>query len=183
MYRQHNHRINDPAFGIVLRPLNDEDWFLLAKWNLDPEVLYYSEGDDISSYSLTEVRFIYESVSQKADIFIIEKDGISIGECWLQDMNIKLVIEQFYKQTLYRIDIMIGEKDYWNMGIGSRVIGLLTEYGFENKKADIIFGVVEDYNQRSIHAFTNNGYEELLRKSNLENSKGKEEIFLGKRKF
>ena len=37
-------------YQIVLRPLSDEYLPYLYKWNSDPDVLYWSEGDDIKAY-------------------------------------------------------------------------------------------------------------------------------------
>ena len=56
------------------------------------------------------------------------------------------------------IDLIIGEKDYWNKGIGSEVIGMLTRFGFEDEHADAIFGIVYGHNPRSRRAFEKNGY-------------------------
>jgi hypothetical protein len=49
---------------VQLRPLTENDWDLLEKWNRDPDVLYYAEGDDVAAYSPEKVRQIYRSVSQ-----------------------------------------------------------------------------------------------------------------------
>ncbi len=32
----------------ALRPMTEEDWPLLLRWNNDPDVLYFAEGDDVS---------------------------------------------------------------------------------------------------------------------------------------
>ncbi len=38
------------AYQIVLRPLSDEHLPYLYQWNADPEVLYWTEGDDVERY-------------------------------------------------------------------------------------------------------------------------------------
>ncbi len=35
--------------------MTENDWDILLKWNNDPEVLYYAEGENSISYSLEEV--------------------------------------------------------------------------------------------------------------------------------
>ena len=61
--------------------------------------------------------------------------------------------------ALFRIDLMIGEKAFWGQGWGTRIIRLLTDYGFERCEAGAVFGVgVADYNPRSRRAFEKNGY-------------------------
>ena len=78
--------------NIKLRPLTEHDWDWLGKWNRDPDVLYYTDGDTVTVYSPEKVRQIYCSVSQHAYCFIIEADGKAIGECWLQQMNLPRVL-------------------------------------------------------------------------------------------
>ena len=144
--------------NIKLRPMTDDDFEILLEWNSDSDVLYWVEGDDVDSYSLPEIQGIYGDVSQNAWCFIIEYDGTPVGECWLQNMNMPHIIEEFPDDIIYRIDIMIGDKNYWNHGIGTRVIRMLTDLGFENRNADKIFYLPGDYNKRSIRAAEKVGY-------------------------
>ena len=44
---------------IVLRPLCDDHLPLLYKWNSDPEVLYWSDGEDVQAHSAETVHNIY----------------------------------------------------------------------------------------------------------------------------
>lgn len=145
---------------VRLRPMIEEDWGLLLKWNNDPEVLYYAEGDDVTSRTLEEVQGLYCQVCQDAFCFVIEADGVPIGECWLQEMNVERILTRYPGLDCQRIDLMIGEKDYWGQGIGTETIRLLTEFGFAQQGADMIFGCfVSDYNPRSRRAFQRVGYE------------------------
>ena len=152
------HNITLAGGNIVLRPMTEKDWDLLLKWNSDPEVLYYAAGGDGTSCSLEDVQDLYRSVSQAAICFIIEVDGKPIGDGWLQRMNMRELIDLFPGQDLRRIDLIIGEKDYWNKGIGTEVIGMLTRFGFEDEHADAVFGIVYGHNPRSRRAFEKNGY-------------------------
>lgn len=38
-------------YKIILRPLSDGHLPYLYKWNPDPDVLYWTEGEDVESYS------------------------------------------------------------------------------------------------------------------------------------
>ncbi|MHC4074031.1 MAG: GNAT family N-acetyltransferase, partial [Planctomycetota bacterium] len=107
---------------IRLRPMTEDDWDILCRWNRDPEVLYYAEGDDVTSYRREEVQGIYRTVSRTAFCFIVEADGTSVGECWLQEMNIKRVLDKYPWSDCRRIDLMIGEKGLWGQGIGTEII-------------------------------------------------------------
>jgi len=162
---------------IKLRPMTEEDWPVLEKWNTDPEVLYFSEGDAVTSYSPEMVRRIYRGVCANAFCFIIEVDDKPVGECWLQRLNLDWILKKHPSKDCRRIDLMLGEKDYWGKGIGTTVIELLTEFGFKDQKADLIFGCsIWDYNPGSQRTMEKAGYE-LYHKRKMEpGSKGEYEI-------
>ena len=139
--------------------MTESDWDILAQWGSDPEVLWFSEGDDVQGYSLEDVQGIYRGVSQTAFCFIIEVDGQAIGECWLQKMNLARILSRYPHEDCRRIDITIGEKSQWGRGYGTDTIRALTRWGFEDQGADLIFGCgVADYNPRSRRAFQKAGY-------------------------
>ena len=156
------HNIILKSDNITLRPMTEDDWNALLIWNTDPDVLYFTEGDNVENYSLEEIKYIYRYVSQTSYCFIIEYDSEPIGECWLQEMNIYRILNKFPRGDNRRIDIMIGVKSLWNKGLGGKVIELLSKFGFEMQNADNIFacGIV-DYNPRALNAFKKLGFELL----------------------
>ena len=148
-----------PSGGkVLLRPLTEADWPLLCAWNSDPEVLYYSEADDVSRWEPEQVKQIYRAVSQNALCFIILYDGAPVGECWLEKMNLKRVADMFPGQDVRRIDLMIGEKPFWGRGIGSTVISLLTSLALSQGVYVLYIPDVADYNARSLRAFQKTGF-------------------------
>jgi len=151
-----------------LRPIYETDWDLIYKWCNDPEVLYYSDGPESKGHDLDGIKnSVFEAGSRSRYCFIMEADGEAIGECWLQEMNLERILKEYPSKDCRRIDISIGEKQYWGKGNGTRAIGMLTDFGFSNQKADMIFGCdISDYNPRSLRAFQKNGYQihaEILR--------------------
>jgi RimJ/RimL family protein N-acetyltransferase len=66
------HTITLRSERVVLRPMTEDDWDILLKWNSDPQVLYYSEGDDVQAYSFEDIQGIYRGVSQSAFCFVAE---------------------------------------------------------------------------------------------------------------
>jgi len=156
--RVHDVRLADG--NLILRPMTEEDWPVLMRWNNDPEVLYYAEGDKVTSRSLEETQHIYRSVSQHAFNFIVELDGQPISECWLQEMNLKRVLSRYPgTMALRRIDLTMGEKALWGRGYGTRIIRAQVRFGFHGCNADAIFGCsIADYNPRSRRAFEKNGF-------------------------
>lgn len=149
---------------VALRPLTEDDWDMLLKWNSDPDILYFTEGDEISMYTLDQIQRIYRGISQNAFCFIIKIDGKPIGDCWLQQMNLERILTAHPEDDCRRIDLMIGEKKWWGRGIGTEVIRLLTEFAFEWERADFVFGCdIGDHNPASLRAFQNNGYQVLIK--------------------
>lgn len=153
------HTIRLQGKKALLRPMTESDWETLYVWNNDAEVLFYVESEDVGSQSMEQVQRIYRQVSQNAYCFIMEFRSQPVGECWLQKMNLERIKEKYPGKDCRRIDIMIGEKQFWGEGIGTEVIGTLTEFGFRIEMADMIFACdVADYNPRSRNAFRKNGY-------------------------
>jgi len=156
------HSITLQGNRVTLRPMTEEDWPALLCWNNDPQVLYFSEGDDVTGYNIDEVQEIYRTVSQTALCFIIEYQGAPIGECWLQRMNIERIKKEYPDFDVRRIDLIIGEKPLWGLGLGTEVIGLLTNFAFQQEGVDYLFGVdISENNPRSKCAFEKNGFRQV----------------------
>ena len=155
--------------SVHLRPMTENDWAAVAVWETDPEVLYWADTDPVTSRTLEEVKGIFRTVSQTAYCFVIEFEGKSIGDCWLQAMNVKRITKKYPKNDCRRVDLVIGEKGLWGKGLGTDVIRTLTKFAFEHEKADMVFGVVGDYNHRSQRAFKKAGYQQVMK---LKESKG-----------
>lgn len=177
--RLREHNITLESDLLTLRPMTEGDWDVVQKWESDPEVLYYFDGDWITDRELETTQMIYRGVSQNAFMFIVEHEDRPIGVCWLQKMNLDRVARHFPDQDLRRIDLAIGEKDLWGRGLGTEMIRILTEFGFEREHCDAIFGCgVADYNPRSRRAFEKNGYTLFLATPHPEGSKARVEYDL-----
>ena len=152
------HQVHLSDGVLDLRPLTEADWQTLLPWNQDPEVLYYSEGDPVQRWELADIQEIYRQVSQEAYCFMVELSGRPIGECWLQQMNVPRILRRYPEGDSRRIDLVIGEKELWGRGLGTRIIGLLTRFGFRQEGCDRIFAIVCDHNPRSRRAFEKAGF-------------------------
>ncbi len=155
---------------VTLRPLSEKDWDLLIKWNNDPGVLYYSEGDDRRSWEFKELQEMYRATSRFTLLFVIEikaegkqrrafpRGMKPIGDAWLEKMNLKYWLKKYAKKDMRRVPIFIGEKSEWGKGYGTEVIRLLTDYAFKDG-AEMVFGCsISDYNSRCLRAFEKCGY-------------------------
>ena len=143
---------------VTLRPMTEDDWGSLLKWNNDPVVMDYADHDGFKPCTLDEVQGIYRWVSTHAHCFIMELEGYPIGECWLQRMNLQRIVDQFPGKDLQRIDLMVGEKGLWGRGYGTETIALLVDFGFLHESVDAIFGIVSADNVRSLRAFKKCGF-------------------------
>jgi RimJ/RimL family protein N-acetyltransferase len=145
---------------LVLRPLTEEDWPLLAFWLNDPEVAYYAAFSPLTGITLPEIQRHYRSVSQEAFVFVIEVAKRPIGYAWLQQMKLERILLRLPELEVRRLDIFIGEKSFWGKGWGSTAIALLTEFAFERLGADAVLGCdIGEHNPRSRAAFEKNGYD------------------------
>ncbi|MBD5081748.1 MAG: GNAT family N-acetyltransferase [Ruminococcaceae bacterium] len=161
-------------YKIVLRPLSDEHLSYLYKWNSDPEVLYWTEGEDVECYSQNVVHQIYGGISQNNFCFVVEVNDKIIGECWLQKMNLTEIKKMYAADTdVRRIDMSIGEKAYWGKGIGTLFIGMLVKYAFECERVDVLHCFCEDYNIRSKRVWEKNGFQLILTEEIPQPHKGK----------
>jgi RimJ/RimL family protein N-acetyltransferase len=137
---------------VRLRPLAEADFDAVVRWFADPEVMYYSEGKENPRYSREEIEGIYRGAAEKWDalLFAIEtREGKVIGETWLERMNLQRALKD-PPDRVWRIDIMIGEKDCWGKGYGRRAVRLLLRYAFETLAADRVGAPVFEFNHRSL---------------------------------
>ncbi|MBO5110214.1 MAG: GNAT family N-acetyltransferase [Clostridia bacterium] len=159
---------------IVLKSLSDKHLPYLYKWNSDPEVLYWTEGEDIEAYPPEVVHQIYGSISQNNPCFIVEVNGEIIGECWLQKMNLPDVQAMYPPNTdVRRIDMCIGEKSFWGKGLGTVFVGILVDYAFCTEQVDVLHCFCEDYNVRSSRVWKKLGFRLALTEELPQPNKGK----------
>jgi len=144
---------------IRLIPLSDEHLPLLYKWNADVEVMCWEDGPSTEGYDKEVVHEIYEDTSSSGYSFLIEFDNKEVGECLLCKMNLDYVLNHYPNTTdVRRIDILIGEKDFWNKGVGSKVIDMLMNFAFCEEKVDVLYGITKDFNKRSAQMLIKNGF-------------------------
>ncbi len=149
-----------------MRPLCDDHLPLLYKWCTDPQVLYWTEGaeaDEDIAYDADAVHQIYGGVSQNAFCFLIEANDVPIGECWLQKMNLPEVRGMYASGLdVRRIDMAIGEKAYWNKGLGTTFIGMMIDFAFYGESVDVLHCLSDDYNMRSCRMWEKHGFARIL---------------------
>jgi len=121
---------------IFLRPLLEKDFTIdYFKWLNDPFINEFSQRRPfpISFEAMKDYNNYYLKNPQKGFVLaIIEKDNsIHIGNISL--VNIQLI------HRCAEIAILIGNKDFWNMGYGKESIYLLTKHSFSHINLHKIF--------------------------------------------
>lgn len=156
-----NHTVVLKDDAVRLRPLTEDDWPTLLRWNQDAEVLWWSEGDDVKERTAEEVQGIYRGMAAGGHLFIIEcPAGKAVGEICVQRMNLPRRLVP--GKTIYRLPICIGEKHQWGQGIGKRAARLALRFAFETLGADMVCGVdVSSANLRSVNLWRSLGLSEI----------------------
>ncbi|MFC1948386.1 GNAT family N-acetyltransferase [Chloroflexota bacterium] len=89
-------------------------------------------------------------------------------------MNLENVLAMYDKSVdVRRIDMAIGEKAYWNMGIGSQFIPMIIDFAFNTEYVDVLHCLSEDYNIRSRMMWKKNGFTLILAEEIPQPQKGK----------
>ena len=154
------HAVHLTTTRLALRPMTEDDWPTLLRWNQDVRVLQFTEGGDRTPWTLEKLQRIYRNISQSASMFVVEYEGRAIGEGWVQSVNLKQLQAAFPGRRLFRIDLAIGEPALWGQGLGSEAIRALTAFAFRQERADVVFACsVQLANPRSERAFARCGYE------------------------
>ncbi len=141
--------------NIRLRAPERTDIPRFVEWVNDPEV---RDGLMIT-YPMSledETRWFDHMLQQPLEMhpMVIEtkegKNWVSIGSCGFHDID--------WRNANAEIGILIGEKKYWNKGLGGEVILLMLKVGFEVLNLHRIWLRVHDDNLRAIKCYQKVGF-------------------------
>jgi len=140
-----------------LSPISMDDVEKYTEWVNDLEVgqfvLFAAAVIDMD-----KERKMLEKLMQNSVTFaIIEKDTNKvIGNCGLHDIN------EVHRRATF--GIFIGEKNFWNQGIGSEATALILDYGFNILNLNNITLEVVEYNHRGIRCYEKIGFKYVGRR-------------------
>jgi aminoglycoside 6'-N-acetyltransferase len=155
---------------ITIRLMQDEmhDYKLMAKWLTDEQVLKFYEGRD-NPFDLERIIETYKPAIEGNDPvvpYVFYYQNIPIGYlqyCALNDLSQTDRQLYYLEQTdyVYGIDLFIGETDYWNKGIGTKILSAIITYLFEHLQAHKI--VIDPHlgNPRAIRCYEKCGFVKL----------------------
>ncbi len=141
-----------------LSPISLEDLERYTEWVNDLEigqfVLFSAEVLDIDKERAALQDLMNDSVS----FAIVEKDTNKvIGNCSLHNVNGVHRHAQF--------GIFIGEKTYWNQGIGTEATGLILDFGFNILNLNNINLEVAEFNKRAARSYEKAGFRYVGKRS------------------
>lgn len=112
--------------------------------------MYNSEGVQDKVYDLETIYRMYSKLDELGELYFIEimDDGVYkiIGDGTLSEENMPIVI---------------GDKKYWGLGIGKKVILKLLDRAKELGYKSITIPEIYDYNNRSKRLFKSVGFKEF----------------------
>tara|TARA_B100000674_G_scaffold146725_1_gene116121 strand:+ start:2038 stop:2553 length:516 start_codon:yes stop_codon:yes gene_type:complete len=131
---------------------------LIPKWLADKEVTKYLYRGKIPTKN-AENRYLSDIEFEIYDKSMSEEEVIGCGG--IHQVN--------WISRSAELRIMIGNKDYWGMGIGKLAIKELMNYGFQTLNMNRLWLGVNEHNQQAYHAYKKCGF--------VEEGRLKEEFF------
>ncbi|WP_314589830.1 GNAT family N-acetyltransferase [Paenibacillus terrigena] len=148
--------------GFIIRTLAESDALLLLKWLSDPRVLEYFAGRD-RPYDLALVREHFFNEEDDATCCIIQYDGVDIGYIQFYRISEQDYEEYGYsrEELIYGMDQFIGEVDYWNKGIGTKLVKAIAEYLVQEVGVDKIIMDPRTWNTRALSVYEKCGFRKV----------------------
>ncbi|WP_438432601.1 GNAT family N-acetyltransferase [Gorillibacterium sp. sgz500922] len=144
------------AERVSLMTVRPEDAPLIAAWLNDLDVSLPLGGEAYTPTFAERTRREIETDAQNHAFLIVHReDGVAIGRCALFGLDL---INRSSKAGLF-----IGEKAYWNRGLGLEALNLLLDYGFNLLNLHSIMLGVFDFNERAIRCYRKAGFRETGR--------------------
>lgn len=163
---------------VVLREIMDSDLPKLAEYANDKKVSINLRDGFPNPYTLDDAKRFKTMVDsqQPKSIFAIEYKGEYVG-------NISLSVGTDVYRKSAEIGYFIGEP-FWNKGIASKSVNLITAYGFENFDIVRIYTGVFEFNKASQRVLEKCDYqkEAIFRQAICKNNKIYDEVRYAKLK-
>lgn len=147
---------------ITLRHLQEKDKELLVKWLTNSLVLQYYEGRD-NPHHLDQVEGKFYRRKDEATRCIVAYKGITIGYAQYYKVNPETsdITDYFEKENVYGMDQFIGETNYWNKGIGEKLVTSMVTFLLTEKHANTIIMDPQMTNERAIRCYEKCGFKKI----------------------
>jgi len=135
---------------VVLKTIEKEHLPNYVRWFGDPEVLTYFGHYLPMSQADEEAWYERQRTDPDVTNFAIEREGVHIGGCGFLNIN--------HRQQNAEVGLFIGEKCFWDQGLGQDVLATLVDYGFHYLNFHRIYLRVFAENARGIRAYEKVGF-------------------------
>lgn len=138
---------------------SNEEYQRIYKWCLNKHVYEWFEQRKLSYDEI--VKKYQNKIKNNQQVLTIEYDNIPIGLIQIYKYN-DIKNDYLYKyKNIYEYDLFIGEEEYLNKGLGTKIINLINEYIFFDKHADLIILRPFKRNIRAINCYKKCGFNNL----------------------
>jgi len=145
---------------LLVRTLETSDQELLVKWLSDPRVLEYYGGRD-RPHDLELVKEIfYKQDEEVRCIFEYLEKPIGYIQYYLVDEKTKKEYGLKGKR-IFGTDQFIGEVEFWNQGIGKKLIKSMIEYLKTHGHADKVVMDPQTWNERALKCYESCGFKKI----------------------
>jgi len=151
-----------PNEEITIRRLREEDAALLAAWLSDDRVLWYYEGRD-RPHDLALIKEHFFTEEPEMTRCLISYQGTPIGYGQYYPLNPDEKSEYGYdsSELVYGMDQFIGEPDYWDRGIGTKLVMALRNHLLASTPVHKVVMDPQAWNSRAIRCYEKCGFRKI----------------------
>lgn len=150
--------------GLRIRPLHYDDLPYLYKWLNDDRVLRFYGGRDRPYENARILREFYPKSP------IVSKNMVLWQATRIGYVQFYPVIGQqlatygyLSRRRVYGIDQFIGEPQYWNRGIGTKLVSGVCHWLFKKSNVECVVVDPRCDNMRAIHVYQKCGFRKVMR--------------------
>lgn len=140
---------------------NDEATIIRwLEWMNDPEILQFMY--DTKPYTKEEIARWVKKVTEdpQRHYFMIKANG-PLEQADGTEVGFVSIRQDQEPGTSAEIGIVIGDKQYWDKGIGSQTVKQVLTYAKESVGLNNVRAMIRPHNARSIRLFTRNGFHQV----------------------
>lgn len=144
------------AQRVILRDLRPEDWWQVARWEEDDEILEYLGKKPLTALPRADLG------RRRRVLGIDVEGGRFVGYVELREIN--------WRRRSGELRICIGEKYYWGRGYGTAAMRLFIDICFDRLGLEYLYLRVYRTNRRAIRCYEKCGFraEGVLRGGRLD---------------
>ena len=161
--------------NIRIRPIEERDFPLMLKWLTDERVLEFYGGRDRSYTMETLVEHYNDPADEEVTRVILEYYGAPIGYGQFYPVHFSDFGLPETDETVFGMDQFIGEPEYWNRGIGTEYVRMVSKWLKQERNADAVVLDPHKSNPRAIRAYEKAGFRVLAELPEHELFEGKKE--------